>query len=87
MSEFYDSFNDSFESGSESESGLLGQQETTDGATIPHIPLQEEPASPLSSKSDTLLQMPAGFEIHRIKELSVPYTKGTMSDPDETHPR
>ncbi len=88
MSE-YDSFDDSFESGSESENGLFEQQqEAIDGpGKIRHVPLEEEPENPLSSKSDTLLQMSGGFEIHRVKELALPSTKGAMSDPDETHPR
>ena len=80
MSEFYepgDSFDDSFESGSESEGGLI-DQETVDGT--------EDFSNSLHSKSDTHLQLQipsASLEIHRVKELSLTSGQGTISDPDE----
>ncbi len=86
MSDYYeDSFDDSFESGSGSESGILDPDEATDGVTIP--PPQSRDYDPLNSRSDTLLHVPGGFAIHRVKELSVVSTKGAMSDPDETRTR
>ncbi len=86
MSGYYeDSFDDSFESGSGSESGVLDPDEATDGVTI--LAPQSRDDAPLSSRSDTLLHVPGGFAIHRVKELSVVPTKGAMSDPDETQTR
>ena len=80
MSEFLepgDSFDDSFESGSESESGLI-DQETVDGSG--------DFGNSLHSKSDTYLQLQvpsASLEIHRVKELSLTSGQGALSDPDE----
>ncbi len=88
MSDYYaDSFDDSFESGSESESGVLDAEETTDGVTSQALSSSTRDDEPLSSRSDTLLHVPGGFEIHRVRELSLVPTKGTLSDPDEARTR
>ena len=68
------SFDDSFDSGTDSDSPGTG---VTDQE---HLYTQDQ-SNPLQSKSDTQLHVP--FEIHRVKEIGLSPAHGTLSDPDE----
>lgn len=69
------SFDDSFDSGTESDSPGTGLTESTDLYS-------QDQSNPLHSKSDTQLHVP--FQIHRVKEIGLSPVHGTLSDPDET---